>query len=36
MDFGEMVNEDVEWIQVAQDRIQWEAFVVTAVNFRVV
>jgi hypothetical protein len=34
MDIGEMGWGDVDWIDVAQDRDQWRAFVKTVMNLR--
>jgi hypothetical protein len=33
-DFKEYGGKDVQWIQLAQDRIQWRAFVNTILNLR--
>jgi hypothetical protein len=35
MDLGETGWEDVEWLQLAQDRDQWQALVNVAMNLRV-
>jgi hypothetical protein len=35
MDFEEIGRENVDWIQLAQDRDRWRALVNTAVNLRV-
>jgi hypothetical protein len=35
MDFRETGNDGARWIQLAQDRVQWWAFVNTAMNLRV-
>jgi hypothetical protein len=32
MDHKEMGYEDVDWINVAQDRVQWQALVKTVMN----
>jgi hypothetical protein len=32
---GEMGYEDVNWIKLTQNRVQWRAFVKAAMNFRV-
>jgi hypothetical protein len=34
MDLGEIGCGDVDWTQLAQDRVQWQALVVTIMNFR--
>jgi hypothetical protein len=35
MDLGEIGIDGVNWIQLAQDRVQWRACVNTVVNLRV-
>jgi hypothetical protein len=35
MDFGEVVYDDVDWIDVAHDRDQWRDVVNTVINLRV-
>jgi hypothetical protein len=35
MDFGEILRGGMDWIDVAQDRDQWRAFVNTVMNLRV-
>jgi hypothetical protein len=35
MDLWEIVFEDVEWINLAQDRVRWQALVNTIMNLRV-
>jgi hypothetical protein len=35
MDFREIGMDGVNWIQLAQDRVQWWAFVNTVINLRV-
>jgi hypothetical protein len=35
MDLGEIGIEGANWIQLAQDRVQWRAFVNTVMNLRV-
>jgi hypothetical protein len=35
MDLGEIGIDGVNWIWLAQDRVQWRAFVNTVMNFRV-
>jgi hypothetical protein len=35
MDLGEMGIDGVNWIRLAQDRVQWRAFVNTVMNLRV-
>jgi hypothetical protein len=35
MDLREMGIDGVNWIQLAQDRFQWRAFVNTIMNLRV-
>jgi hypothetical protein len=35
MDLREIVIDGANWIQLAQDRIQWRAFVNTVMNLRV-
>jgi hypothetical protein len=35
MDFKEIVWDDMDWIDRAQDRGQWRALVNTVMNFRV-
>jgi hypothetical protein len=35
MDLGEIGIDGVNWIQLAQDRVQWRAFVNTVMNLRV-
>jgi hypothetical protein len=35
MDLGEIGIDGANWIRLAQDRIQWRAFVNTVMNFRV-
>jgi hypothetical protein len=35
MDLGETVIDGVKWILMAQDRVQWRAFVNMVMNFRV-
>jgi hypothetical protein len=35
MDPREIVIDEANWIQLAQDRVQWRAFVNTVMNLRV-
>jgi hypothetical protein len=35
LDFGEIGIDGANWIQVAQDRVQWRAFVSTVMNLLV-
>jgi hypothetical protein len=35
MDLGEIGIDRVNWIRLAQDRVQWRAFVNTVMNLRV-
>jgi hypothetical protein len=35
MDLREIAIDGVNWIQLAQDRVQWRAFVNTVINLRV-
>jgi hypothetical protein len=35
MDLEEIGIDGVNWIRLAQDRVQWRAFVNTVMNFRV-
>jgi hypothetical protein len=35
MDLREIGNDGANWIQLAQDRVQWQAFVNTVMNLRV-
>jgi hypothetical protein len=35
MDISEIGINGAKWIQLAQDRVQWRAFVNTVMNFRV-
>jgi hypothetical protein len=35
MDLREMGIDGANWIQLAQDRVQWRAFVNTVINLRV-
>jgi hypothetical protein len=35
MDLREIVIAGTNWIQLAQDRVRWRAFVNTVMNFRV-
>jgi hypothetical protein len=35
MDLSEIGIDEANWIQLAQDRVQWRAFVNTVMNFRV-
>jgi hypothetical protein len=35
MDLGEIVYEDGRWVELAQDRVQWRAFVLAVLNLRV-
>jgi hypothetical protein len=35
MDLGEIGINGANWIQLAQDRVQWRAFVNTVMNLRV-
>jgi hypothetical protein len=35
LDLGEIGIDEANWIQLAQDRVQWRAFVSTVMNFRV-
>jgi hypothetical protein len=35
MDLGEIVIDGANWIRLAQDRVQWRAFVNTVMNLRV-
>jgi hypothetical protein len=35
MDFREIGLDGTNWIQLAQDRVQWRAFVNTVMNLRV-
>jgi hypothetical protein len=34
-DLGEMGIDEANWIRLAQDRVQWRAFVSTVTNLRV-
>jgi hypothetical protein len=35
MDLGEIRIDEANWIQLAQDRVQWRAFVNTVMNLQV-
>jgi hypothetical protein len=35
MDLREIQIDGANWIQLAQDRVQWRAFVITVMNLRV-
>jgi hypothetical protein len=35
MDFGEIGFDGMNWIRLAQDRVQWRAFVNTVMNLQV-
>jgi hypothetical protein len=35
VDLGEIGIDGANWIQLAQDRVQWRLFVNTVINFRV-
>jgi hypothetical protein len=35
MDLMEIGIGEVNWIRVAQDRVQWRAFVITVMNLRI-
>jgi hypothetical protein len=35
MDLGEIGIDGTNWIRLAQDRVQWQTFVNTVMNFRV-
>jgi hypothetical protein len=35
MDLGEIGIDGANWIQMARDRVQWQAFVNTVMNLRV-
>jgi hypothetical protein len=35
MDLREIVIDEANWIRLAQDRVQWRAFVSTVMNLRV-
>jgi hypothetical protein len=35
LDLGEIGIDEVNWIRLAQDRVQWRAFVKTVMNLRV-
>jgi hypothetical protein len=35
MDLGEIWIDGANWIRLAQDRVQWRAFVNTVMNLRV-
>jgi hypothetical protein len=35
MDLGEIGIDGANWIQLTQDRVQWQAFVNTVMNLRV-
>jgi hypothetical protein len=35
MDLGEIKTDGANWIQLAQDRVRWGAFVNTVMNLRV-
>jgi hypothetical protein len=35
MDLGETGIDGANWVRLAQDRVQWRAFVNTVMNFRV-
>jgi hypothetical protein len=35
MDLREIVIDGVNWIQLAQDKVQWRDFVITVMNIRV-
>jgi hypothetical protein len=35
MDLKKMVCEDVNWILLAQDRVQWRELVSTVINLRI-
>jgi hypothetical protein len=35
MDFREIGIDGANWIQLAQDRVQWRAYVITVMNLRV-
>jgi hypothetical protein len=35
MDLREIVWDDIDWIDLAEDRVQWRAFVNTVMNLQV-
>jgi hypothetical protein len=35
MDLGVMGIDGMNWLRLAQDRVQWRAFVITVINLRV-
>jgi hypothetical protein len=35
MDLKEILSEDVDWIHLAHDRVQWWAVMNTVMNFRI-
>jgi hypothetical protein len=35
LDFREIGNDGANWIQLAQDRVQWRAFLNAVMNFQV-
>jgi len=36
MDLGETAHAHVDWIQLTQDVVQWEAFVNTVINLHII